>query len=45
MSNLAIERNAYRSVEFELFGFVFVIGIAGFCALYRVRSSQMLAQK
>jgi len=43
--NGAIERNAYRSVEFKLIDFVQVIGLASFCALYRARSSLMLGLK
>jgi len=40
--NGAIERNAYRRVEFGLMGFVHIIRLACFRALYRARSSQML---
>ncbi len=43
--NCAIERNAYRSVEFESINFVQVIGLADFDALYRARSSLMLYKK
>jgi len=40
--NCAIERNAYRSVGFRFTGFVWIIGLTGFCTLFRARSSLML---